>query len=199
MKLILVTGFLGSGKTSLIIRLADLFCKKDRKTVVLVNEIGDIGIDNMVMRKLGLNVWELLNGCVCCSLAGDLVDMLHQLVSDHAPDFVVVEPSGAADPSSVLKALSFYKGPVLDKIAILTILDPLRLHVLMEVMTPLIVSHMKQADCVVIGKSDMATSDEMTFAETTARKYNPSAPVVPFSTVQYFNDAFYKEIKTWTK
>ena len=197
MNLVVVTGFLGSGKTSLIIRLADFFCKKELKTAVVVNEIGDIGIDNRVMRKLGMDVWELANGCICCSLAGDLVDTLHELVSGHRPDFGVVEPSGAANPRSVLNALSFYKGPALGKQVTLTILDPLRLHVLMDVMTPLIVSQLAQADCVVIGKSDMATSDEMKFAKTTARTYSHSVPVVSFSTVHDFNGDFFEVIKSW--
>ena len=70
MQLLVVTGFLGSGKTSLILSLA---ARPNRHVAILVNEIGEIGIDNQLMRQLDLDVWELFNGCICCTLTADLV------------------------------------------------------------------------------------------------------------------------------
>jgi hypothetical protein len=104
MHLLLVTGFLGSGKTTLIIPLAKSVVQLKRRVAILVNEIGEIGIDNQLMRQLDLNVWELLAGCICCTLSGDLVTTLQKLDADYAPDLVIVEPSGAHPGRNVLTA-----------------------------------------------------------------------------------------------
>jgi uroporphyrinogen-III decarboxylase len=79
MRLLLFTGFLGSGKTTLVIRLARFAVEHGQKVAILVNEIGEVGIDNQLMRRLDLNVWELLGGCICCTLSADLVSTLQEL------------------------------------------------------------------------------------------------------------------------
>ena len=76
----------------------------------MVNEIGEIGIDNQFMRQLDLDVWELFNGCICCTLTADLVTTLQRLDAAYAPDLVIVEPAGAADPKNLLRALPYYHG-----------------------------------------------------------------------------------------
>ena len=175
MHLLLIAGFLGSGKTTLVIRLARAVAARGQRVAVLVNEIGEIGIDNQLMRQLDLNVWELLNGCICCTLAGDLVTTLQQLDADYHPDLVLLEPSGAADPSGVLRALPYYRGRALESIRTVSILDPLRLEMLYEVMTPLIAGHIQQADLILVSKCDLASPPEIDYAEQTARENNPRA------------------------
>ena len=175
MHLLLITGFLGSGKTTLVIRLAKAVASQKLRTAILVNEIGEIGIDNQLMRQLDLNVWEMLGGCICCTLAGDLVTTLQQLDSDYHPDLVILEPSGAADPSGVLKALPYYRGTPLESIRTVAILDPLRFGILYEVMTPLITAHIQQADLILISKCDLASESEISFASQTAKELNPQA------------------------
>jgi G3E family GTPase len=177
--LLIVSGFLGSGKTSLLIRLAKTAAARGKRTAILVNEIGEIGIDNQLMRQLALNVWELLGGCICCTLSADLVTTLQQLDGDYHPDLVIVEPSGAADPSAVLRALPYYHGTPLESLRTVSILDPQRLEILYEVMTPLITAHIQQADVIVIAKCDAATAEEIGFARQTARALNPQAPQFP--------------------
>jgi G3E family GTPase len=173
--LLLITGFLGSGKTTLVIRLAKAVSRHNLRTAIMVNEIGEIGIDNQLMRQLDLNVWELLGGCICCTLAGDLVTTLQQLDRDYHPNLVIVEPSGAADPSGVLKALPYYRGTPLESIRTIAILDPLRLPMLYEVMSPLITAHIQQADLILISKCDLASVSEISFASQTAQELNPQA------------------------
>jgi G3E family GTPase len=96
MHLLLIAGFLGSGKTTLTINLSRAAVARGQRVAILVNEIGEIGIDNQLMRQLELNVWELFGGCICCSLSGDLVSSLQKLDSSYNPDLVILEPSGAA-------------------------------------------------------------------------------------------------------
>jgi G3E family GTPase len=180
MHLLLFSGFLGSGKTTLVIKLAKHVVEQGKKVAILVNEIGEVGIDNQLMRQLELNVWELLNGCICCTLSTDLVSTLQQLDSDYAPDLVIIEPSGAADPKSILTALPYYKGTPLESMFTISVLDPLRLEILIEVMTPLIVSQIQHANLVLVSKCDQAKPIEIEFAHQVAHEHNPDAKVVDF-------------------
>jgi G3E family GTPase len=175
MRLLLVTGFLGSGKTTLVIKLAQAITGRGLQVAILVNEIGEIGIDDQLMRRLDLNVWELLNGCICCTLSADLVSTLHKLDAEYHPDLVIIEPSGAADPRSIMNAMPYYRGSPLDGLITITILDPLRHVVLMEVMTPLITSQIERADMILISKCDLAAQEEIEYACLAAQEINPDA------------------------
>ena len=176
MHLLLVTGFLGSGKTTLILSWPALRARRP-PVAIIVNEIGEIGIDNQLMRQLDLDVWELFNGCICCTLTADLVTTLQKLDADYAPDLVIVEPSGAADPRNLLNALPYYRGRPLDGIRWVTVLDPLRLPMLLEVLEPLITAGIRQADS---SSSARPTSParRVAEAEAAARRDQPEAPAL---------------------
>lgn len=196
MRLLLFSGFLGSGKTTLVIKLAQFAVEHGKKVAILVNEIGEVGIDNQLMRQLDMNVWELLNGCICCTLSADLVDTLQQLDTDYSPDLVIIEPSGAADPRSILQTLPYYKGTPLKSMQTVSVLDPLRLEMLFEVMTPLIVSQIQHADVVLVSKCDQAKKEEIEFAHKIANEHNPNAKVMDFSKDSSLENLM-KEIASW--
>ena len=178
MHLLLFSGFLGSGKTTAIIRLAKIAAGSGRRVALVVNEIGEIGIDNQLMRQLGLNVWELVAGCICCTLAGDLIETLEKLDADYGPDLIIVEASGAADPERVLAMLPYYHGRPLSSVHTATLVDPLRLPMLMEVLTPLMTSQIQHADVAIVSKADLATEDEIAFSRKTIGTINPRASVL---------------------
>ena len=178
MHLLLFSGFLGSGKSTAIIRLAKAVAASGRKAAFVVNEIGEIGIDNQLMRQLGLNVWELVAGCICCTLSGDLIETLEKLDAEYGPDLVIVEASGAADPERVLSMLPHYHGTPLSTVRTATLVDPLRLPMLMEVLTPLITSQIQHADVVIVSKADLATEDEIEFSRKTIGTINPQASIL---------------------
>ena len=180
MRLLLFSGFLGSGKTTLILRVVNHALEQGLKTAILVNEIGEVGIDNQLMRQLDMNVWELLNGCICCTLSADLVTTLQKLDSDYSPDLVIIEPSGAADPKAILSALPYYKGTPFESFLTVSVLDPLRLEMLITVMTPLISSQIQHADLVLVSKCDQAAPEEIECAHQAAAEYNPEAKVLDF-------------------
>ncbi len=197
MHLLLFTGFLGSGKTSFIIPLAKAVAKAKRRAAIIVNEIGEIGVDNQLMRQLDLNVWELLNGCICCTLSSDLVTTMQTLDAGYSPDLVIVEASGAADPSNVLSALPYYRGKPLQSVNTISILDPLRLQMLIEVLTPLITSQIKHADLIIVNKIDLASPDEVDFACRTAQEINPRARVRCSHAQQKLEPALISEMVPW--
>ena len=181
MRLLILTGFLGSGKTTLVLRLTRLAVEHGKKIAILVNEIGEVGIDNQLMRQLDMNVWELVNGCICCTLAGDLVTTLQQLDKEYQPDTVIVEPSGAAEPRNILNALPYYRGRPLESIKMVALVDPLRIAPLYEVMTPLITRQIEKADLAVITKADQATPEEIADARRIVGEINPHVELITSS------------------
>lgn len=197
MHLLLITGFLGSGKTTLVIRFAKAIANENLRVAILVNEIGEIGIDNQLMRQLDLNVWELVNGCICCTLSSDLITTLQQLQADYAPHLVILEPSGAADPHNILNALPYYQGQPLESIRTATILDPLRLPILMEVLTPLLSSQIQQADLILIGKCDLASAEEIEFAIQTGREIHPAAKIISIQAQEGLDPELVSALAPW--
>lgn len=194
MHLLTVSGFLGAGKTTFLIKLAQAAVQKGVKTAVLVNEIGEIGIDDQLMRQLELNVWQLLNGCICCSLAKDLPRTLQKLVEDYAPDLVLLEPSGAADLPKVLASLVYYKGAPLQSQRTVTIVDPLRLAKLIQVMAPLITSQIRHADLVLINKTDAATGQVLQEVRALVQELKPIGKTSMISAKKNIDPALLEEL-----
>ena len=175
MHLLLIAGFLGSGKTTLVIRLAKAARESGRRVAILVNEIGEIGIDDQLMRQLSLNVWEMVSGCLCCTLSGDLINTLQLLDDDYQPDLVLLEPSGVAEPGNILKLLPYYRGRPLAGVRSITLIDPLRAQMLYEVLTPLITAQIQRADMLLVTKTDIASAEEMAQVRQIAGELNPAA------------------------
>ena len=90
----IVSGFLGSGKTTFIQQLLKHFMDKGEKTVYVVNEFGEVGVDSLIMKNEGCEVFELANGCICCTLKADFALILKDLLDNVNPDRIVFEPSG---------------------------------------------------------------------------------------------------------
>ena len=196
MRVILFSGFLGSGKTTLILKLAQHLVSRGKKLAILVNEIGKIGIDNQMMKRLDLNVWELLAGCICCTLAVDLVATLKQLDEEHEVDIVIVEPSGAADPKNILNTLTYYDGTALEGVETISVLDPLRAEAMMKAVTPLITSQIKEADRILISRRDLASDDQLAYAQNLSRELNPEAGYLCIDK-ETESETIIKEIMPW--
>ncbi len=182
MKLFLFAGFLGSGKTTLILSLAEKLVKeRGQKVGIIVNEVGTIGIDDKVMRQFGLDVWELYSGCICCQLGVDLVTTLHTISADYKPDLVIVEASGLATPEGVMDSLRYYKGEPLEKIKTVVVVDPTRLDMLLEVLTPLATAQIVAADILALNKIDECSEAEITTAQEALRSMNDRATIILMS------------------
>ena len=100
----IISGFLGSGKTTLLNHI--LTNQKGIKTAVLVNEFGEIGIDNELIVKTEEEMIELSNGCICCSINGELVEAIKKLINvNERLDYIIIETTGLADPLPVAMTL----------------------------------------------------------------------------------------------
>lgn len=176
-KLILFTGFLGSGKTSLLLKGAKHLAESGKKCAIIVNEVGEIGIDNLQMKKMGYDVWEIFGGCICCTLAASLEETIEQLNKNYAVEYILMEPSGAADPGALFTPLKKcgFSGKYLKN---LFILDPTRIEMFEAVLLPYLEAAIPLADLAVINKIDLASEAEMMQSEAVLRRNNPGAPII---------------------
>ena len=179
----LLVGFLGSGKTTLVNRI--LSEQHDQRIAVIVNEFGDVGIDGQLIMSVEDNVVELSNGCLCCTVQGDLADTLQQLLVrrrqaiDAKPfERIVIEASGLASP-----------GPVLQRMLV----DP-SLHAQVQVDGVITMAHAKHivqqlednpeaseqvayADHIIVNHCDQCEGDELAAAEAALHACNPHADI----------------------
>lgn len=116
-KIIIVSGFLGSGKTTLIKKYLD-YCSSDENIVVLENEFGEVSIDSKVLSENNLDVYEINNGCICCTLLNDFETGLSSIIEKYNPDKLIIEPSGVAKVSDIINIVDKL-GLQVDKIATL--------------------------------------------------------------------------------
>ncbi len=100
-----ISGFLGAGKTTLIQKLLKEAFKQE-KVVLIENDFGEISVDAALLKSGGIEVKEINSGCICCSLSGDFVKALKELLERYRPDKIIIEPSGVGKLSDVMKACS---------------------------------------------------------------------------------------------
>ena len=182
-----VSGFLGSGKTSLLNRLLRKASDSDStgRIVVLMNELGDIGLDHERVMQLDGRVVVVESGCICCAVQGDLVQALRQLFLDalhkEIPPFsaVWIETTGIADPAPVMYTLR-YERFLSDRYVYagcLTVVDGQHgLHQLQH--QPEAAQQVALADVLAISKSDVVSDKAVWALEQTLRQMNPSASVL---------------------
>ncbi|NTV90537.1 MAG: cobalamin biosynthesis protein P47K [Clostridiales bacterium] len=167
MKVIIFGGFLGSGKTSLIMSLAHFIVDgraagNKTELVIIENEIGKAGIDDKLLKADGLSVRELFAGCICCTLATDITTTLNKLAGEKAPDWVIIECTGLAYIGRLVEILAKY-GEGIAGIHTVTVVDADRWKMLLEVTPDLVGGQVTDGDTILINKIDLA--DESTLKE----------------------------------
>jgi G3E family GTPase len=172
-----LTGYLGAGKTTLLNRI--LTESHGKKYAVIVNEFGEIGIDNDLVVDTDEEVFEMNNGCVCCTIRGDLVRILSGLMKRKGGfDGIIVETTGLADPGPVAQTF-FVDEDVKAKTrldSITTVIDAK--HVLLRLADSReAVEQIAFADQIVLNKTDLVTEDELAEVERRIRRINPLAPI----------------------
>lgn len=115
------SGFLGSGKTTIILNLIDALQSAGEQVVYIKNEVGDTDIDTKMVSEKGIQTTELLNGCICCTLVGPFINAATEIIEKYHPDRLIIEASGAADPSAL--ALMVSSHPMLERDGVITVID----------------------------------------------------------------------------
>lgn len=176
-EMILFTGFLGSGKTTMLLKTIELLAAENKKCAIIVNEIGEVGIDNRQMRKLGYDVLDLFGGCVCCTLKVTLEATINHLIEEYdGIDYILFEPSGMADPASMYPSMENC-GYMPEDIRNVFIFDPLRVDLYRVRLNSLLRSSLGLARAVVINKIDEASQDAVSEAEGMIRDIGGRLPV----------------------
>ena len=161
MRLIIVAGLLGVGKTSVILRMLDPMMAKGLKVVVIENDFGAMGVDSEVLEKNGMKVRDLKGGCICCTLQSGLVDSLRLLQIEYGPDYVIVEPSGIADPEFVINSVTDIDGIDLDGIFSAIVVDCERFLKVKRMFERPLRNQLKVADIALLNKIDTASPEDL--------------------------------------
>jgi G3E family GTPase len=188
MEMLIVAGFLGSGKTTLLLSVIErLIERTGKKVVVIVNDFGTVGIDGKVMTKYGLNVKELASGCICCTLGADLLQTVQDIESSIAPDIIVIEPTGVADPSAIVNAMTLYEGNGLSRIMSAVIVDASRFDVILKALGRPLTKQVESADLILINKMDTVSASEIERMSAALRDINRTKPIIPISATEGMN------------
>lgn len=171
-----LTGYLGAGKTTLLNRiLAD---QHGKKIAVIVNEFGDIGIDHQLVVGADEEILEMNNGCICCTVRGDLIRIISTLLARSGDlDHIVIETTGLADPGPVLQ--SFFVDPTmyarLTLDALVTVVDAK--HVSLHWESTEAVEQIAFADVVLLNKADLVNDHLLHVTERRIRAMNAIARI----------------------
>lgn len=171
----IISGFLGSGKTTLLNNI--LHADHGLKVAVLVNDFGEINIDSQLVVGVEGETVSLSNGCICCTIRGDLVDAILKLVNrQDRPDYIVIETSGVSDPVAV--AMTF-RMPELQYFVrlegIITLVDAENFLTLETEDLSLGITQLEMADIVVINKVDTVTPQYLAQVKEAIEGFSPRA------------------------
>ncbi len=178
----LLTGFLGSGKTTLLNRLAQDARERGLKLAVLLNEVGDVNVEAELLGG-DVPMAELLGGCICCQLRGDVAMEIVQLVKEHRPDVVWIESTGVAQPLDIMDGVaeaSLYERTALA--GVVTVVDARHLLDRVRIGSgrtlKLMAEQIRAASLLVLNKADLVGPPEREELKLTLADWNSQAPIL---------------------
>ena len=181
-KIDIISGFLGAGKTTLIKKLLqDAF--KGQQVVLIENEFGEIGIDGGFLKDAGIEIKEMNSGCICCSLVGDFGTALKEVVEKYHPDRIVIEPSGVGKLSDVIHAVENLHleadGEVKLNSAV-TVVDVLKCKMYLKNFGEFFKNQVEAAGTIILSRTDTkkATPEKIEAAIELIRELNPDATII---------------------
>lgn len=178
MKATIVYGFLGAGKTTLLRSLVPRLASVE-STALLVNEFGIEGVDQVVLASDDLTVRQLVGGCVCCEVRGDLMVALEEIARVVGPERLVIEPTGLASPDTLAHV---FASPSVQSIvqvdSVITVLDATRYALVRDHLGDFFPNQVRHADLVLVNKADAASDAQRRDARAWARSLNTGAAIV---------------------
>lgn len=173
-----LTGYLGAGKTTLLNRI--LSEPHGKKYAVIVNEFGEVGIDNDLVVGADEEIFEMNNGCICCTVRGDLIRVIGGLMKRLRNfDGILIETTGLADPAPVVQTF-FADQEVAARTkldAVVTVVDAKHLALRLAD-SPEAEQQLAFADIILLNKTDLVAADDLRLLEATIRRINPFAPII---------------------
>ncbi len=184
MKLVQIAGYLGSGKTTLILALSKNLSEEGKKVAILVNDVGEVPVDGKVMQEYGLAVKDIGGGCICCQVAGNMRKTLGLLAKNYEPDITIIEPTGVAVPNAIKEAIgleaSKFKvtfGPTI------VLFDTARAEKFLnyDTLKRLVSTQLRDADIIALNKVDAASKEKIEDSKEYVHLINPNAKIMELS------------------
>lgn len=176
-KIDVFSGFLGAGKTTLIKKLLKEGYNGE-KLVLIENEFGEIGIDGGFMKDAGIEVTEMNQGCICCSLVGDFGKALQKVLDEFAPDRILIEPSGVGKLSDVLKAVMNVGSDKLVLNSYTTVADATKIKMYMKNFGEFYKNQVETAKTIVLSRTQKLSEEKLDEAVKMIRELNEHATIV---------------------
>lgn len=180
-KIDIISGFLGAGKTTLIKKLLkDGF--QGEQVVLIENEFGEIGIDGGFLKEAGIQIREMNSGCICCSLVGDFGTSLKEVVTKYDPDRILIEPSGVGKLSDVIKAVQGVQDEVDIKLnSYTTVVDAKKCKMYMKNFGEFFDNQIQYAGAIIMSRTDIASEKKVQESLELLRSLNKDAAIITTS------------------
>ena len=177
-KIDIISGFLGAGKTTLIKKLLkDGF--QGEQVVLIENEFGEIGIDGGFLKEAGILIREMNSGCICCSLVGDFGTSLKEVVTKYNPDRILIEPSGVGKLSDVIKAVQGVQDEVDIKLnSYTTVVDAKKCKMYMKNFGEFFDNQIQYAGAIIMSRTDIASEKKVQESLELLRSLNKDAAII---------------------
>ena len=176
-KIDIFSGFLGSGKTTLIKKLIKE-AYQNEKLVLIENEFGEIGIDGSFMKEAGIEITEMNSGCICCSLVGDFGDALRKVLEQFSPDRILIEPSGVGKLSDVIKAVSNIHCDSAQLNSYTTVVDVNKCKMYMKNFGEFFNDQIENASTIILSHTQKASEAKIEECVGLLRNHNSDAVIV---------------------
>lgn len=175
MKILLVSGFLGAGKTTFIKELAKNI---NLEFVVLENEYADIGVDKDFLNEKNLNVWEMSEGCICCSMKGDFKSSIKRIYSEINPEYLVVEPTGVGMLSSIIENIRDINNNDIEILSPITLIDIISFSEYLETFNSFFTDNLKNTGKVILTKLENSNYFEIENIKNEILKINNNLEII---------------------
>ena len=177
-KIDIFSGFLGSGKTTLIKKLvAEAF--QGEKVVLIENEFGEINIDSGFLRDSGIEITEMSSGCICCTLVGDFGDSLRRVIAQFSPDRVLIEPSGVGKLSDVIRAVQNVSADMdVELSSFVTVADVKKCRLYVKNFGEFYLDQVEHAKAIILSRTQDVSDEKLQAAVSLLREHNEDARIV---------------------
>ena len=176
-KVDVISGFLGAGKTTLIKKLFESQAYRNDKVVLIENEFGEIGIDGSFLKEAGVEIKEINSGCICCSLVGDFETSMKEVITKFEPTRIVIEPSGVGKLSDIIDAVKKVDSDLQLNI-LATVVDAGKTKIYLKNFGEFFNNQVEAADTIVIAKVDKVKEDKLVEAVNLIKEVNPHANII---------------------
>ena len=176
-KIDIFSGFLGAGKTTLIRKLiSEAF--KGEKLVLIENEFGEIAIDGGFLQDAGIEITEMSQGCICCSLVGDFGKALRQVVETYHPDRILIEPSGVGKLSDVIRAVQNLHMEDVTLNSFTTVADANKCKMYMKNFGEFYNDQIEHANSIILSRTDGIKPEKLEACVALLREHNQNATII---------------------